>query len=481
VLDALATSRDLVLVFDRQGRTTYRNEAARVRAPESVTATEQFPPDYRGVFEAAARIAATGTSVTFEWGETTPAGIRCWFSSELTPHADGTICISRDVTELKRSEQRLRRSEQLLVDTHGVAHLGTWEWDITEPTATWSAELYRIYGVTPETYTPSYESYLKKVHDDDRQRVIDATNRVFHEHVPYSHDERIHWPDGSIRFLHTWAYPVLDDTGKLTRLVGVCQDITDRALAEEAVRELNSALEHRVLERTQQLENALRDLEAFNTMVTHDLRGPLLAIQMTADIIARDAGASSPRTLAHVEQIRLAIRNMSTLMNDLLAFARVGQGAIKATDVDISALADEVVREIRATAPDRQGEIVIAPKLRCRVDASLFRIVLTNLISNAWKYTSRQASPRIELGSVERADGRCLFIRDNGVGFDMEEKARLFAPFERLTTAAEFGGTGIGLAIVQRIVERHGGRVDAESVPDKGATFFVVLPPAAWI
>ena len=122
-----------------------------------------------------------------------------------------------------------------MVDTQGVAHLGTWEWDVSEPTATWSDELYRIYGLTPETYTPSYEKYLKMVHPDDRQRVIDATNRVFHEHVPYSHDERIFRPDGSIRYLHTWAHPVLDDAGKLVRLVGVCQDITDRKLAEEAV------------------------------------------------------------------------------------------------------------------------------------------------------------------------------------------------------------------------------------------------------
>ena len=111
------------------------------------------------------------------------------------------------MTELKRTEERLRRSEQLMVDTQGVAHLGTWEWDVQQPHAFWSAELYRIYGLTPETYTPSYEAYLQMVHPDDRQRVIDATNRVFQEHVPYSHDERIFRPDGSMRYLHTWAYP----------------------------------------------------------------------------------------------------------------------------------------------------------------------------------------------------------------------------------------------------------------------------------
>ena len=133
-----------------------------------------------------------------------------------------------------------------MVDTQGVAHLGTWEWDVSEPNATWSAELYRIYGLTPETYTPSYDAYLTKVHPDDRQRVIEATNRVFHEHVPYSHDERVFRPDGSMRYLHTWAFPVLDDDGKLRKLVGVCQDITDRKQAEEEVLRLNASLEQRV-------------------------------------------------------------------------------------------------------------------------------------------------------------------------------------------------------------------------------------------
>jgi len=191
----------------------------------------------------------------------------------------GVLCICTAVTDLKRSEERLRRSEQLMVDTHGVAHLGTWEWDISEPHAHWSAELYRIYGLTPATYTPSYEGYLKMVHPDDRQKVIDATNRVFHEYIPYSHDERIFLPDGSVRYLHTWAYPILDDQGRLRRLVGVCQDITDRAEAEEKVRLMNAELERRVAVRTSQLETSMRDLEAFNAMVSHDLRAPLSTIE----------------------------------------------------------------------------------------------------------------------------------------------------------------------------------------------------------
>jgi PAS domain S-box-containing protein len=480
-VEVLHSSRDLVVAFDAEGRTTYRNLAAIARvATDDGIAANNIAQSQRAQFTDAVKASAAGASTTFEWGETGPSGVRFWFSAEVTPNADGAVCISRDMTELKRIEQRLRRSEQMLVDTQGVAHLGTWEWDITQPNATWSAELYRIYGLTPETYKPSYEQYLTMVHADDRQRVIDATNRVFHEHVPYSHDERIYRPDGSIRFLHTWAFPVLDDAGKLTHLIGVCQDITDRATAEEALHHLNTQLEQRVSDRTTQLEGALRELEGFNSMVSHDLRAPLAVIQMSVDMIARDATNESTKTATYLDRMRRAIKNMSALMDDLLMLAKVAQGSLQVRDVDVSAMCAEVMTELMTATPERKAVVSIAPGIRCVVDASLFRSVLVNLLGNAWKYSSKRAMAHIEVGCVDRADGRALFVRDDGIGFDMSDRSKLFEPFERLKNAGDFAGTGIGLAIVRRIIERHDGRVDAESAPDKGATFFVMLPAAAW-
>lgn len=480
-VDVLQKSRDLVVVFDGHGHTTYRNDAAiRRLTDDGGVAADNFPAEHQERFLAAVSAAAAGSSTSFEWGEQGPAGVRGWYSAEVTPHAGGGICISRDITERERMKQRLRRSEQLMVDTQGVAHLGTWEWDITQPTATWSAELYRIYGLSPETYTPSYERYLQLIHVDDRQRVIEATNRVFREHVPYSHDERIHRPDGSIRYLHTWAYPVLDDTGKLTHLIGVCQDITDRATAEEALHRLNVELEDRVAQRTRQLENAMRELEGFSTMVTHDLRAPLTVVQMAVDLIARDPSNKTGNTPSHLERIRRAMRNMSTLMDDLLTLARVGRSALQPTEIDISAMCGELVAELRDSAPERRVDVVIEPHLRANVDASMFRAVLANLLGNAWKYSSTRTLARIEVGTIARNSGRALFVRDNGIGFDMVDRDKLFRPFERLKNANEVPGTGIGLAIVDKILERHGGSLDAESAPDAGATFFVALPPTAW-
>ena len=484
LLAPFARSPDLMVVIDADQRLVAQNPAARAHAPAAMEPSQLFPHDARGSAHAAIEHAlATGEPRSFEWGDIGVGGVHHWFSTSVAPievdgRIVGAIASSRDVTTLKQSEERLRRSEQLMVDTQGVVHLGTWEWDVTKPNATWSAELYQIYGLTPETYTPSYEAYLTMVHPDDRERVADATNRVFHEQVPYSHDERIFRPDGSMRYLHTWAHPVVDHTGKLLKLVGVCQDITDRMEAEAAVRRLNSELEQRVSERTQQLETALQDLETFNSMVSHDLRAPLAVIQMAVDVIEHE---DLPAKVAPIlNRVRRAIDNMSQLVSDLLTFARAGHGALQPDVVDGTGLCLEIVAEQRSAATHREIAVHIEPELRLHVDPTLFRAALSNLIGNALKYTSRSASPRLEIGVIQRTDGRALFVRDNGIGFDMKEHDLLFRPFTRLANANEFKGTGIGLATVQRVVERHGGSIRAEGALGNGATFFLLLPEAAW-
>lgn len=183
------------------------------------------------------RIAQTRQAAQVDVSTLSSDGVRQWYLLQVNPiqHARqfaGFSVHGVEITERKREELRLRRSEAMLVDTQGVAHLGVWEWDITQPQAVWSPELYRIYGLDPKIYVPTYENYLKLVHPDDRQRVMDATNEAFNNLKPYSHDERIFRSNGSLCYLHTWAFPILNDAGKLVRLAGVCQDITDRKLAE---------------------------------------------------------------------------------------------------------------------------------------------------------------------------------------------------------------------------------------------------------
>jgi PAS domain S-box-containing protein len=478
----LGASPSAALAASADGRIFFFNAAARARWPllsRGALVSSLFPPDARARVEASvAAVIANGTPADFDSADHGPGSAQRWARFALSPlrrddaTTDAFVCIASDITWLKRSEQRLLRSEQLMVDTQGVAHLGTWEWDINEPTAVWSEELYRIYGLTPQTYTPSYEQYLTMVHPDDRQRVIDATNRVFHEHVPYSHDERIVRPDGSLRYLHTWAHPVLDDAGNLVRLVGVCQDITDQKQAEVRVRELNLDLERRVAERTRTIERSLRDVEAFNAMVSHDLRAPLQVIALACQLMAREKSEALPARFGeHLARVQRSVTYMTQLVNDLLALAHVANAPLTRTEVDLSALAEEIIANLRRLSPEREATVEIEPGLRCRADPGLLRSVMENLLGNSWKYSSRVAHARIAVGAATSNGRTRFFVRDNGAGFEATDAGRLFKPFERLHDASEFAGTGVGLAIVQRIIERHEGHIHAQGEPGKGALF----------
>lgn len=474
---SFGSGADPVVVIGRAGTVLYANAGAQQRWPEGSTLEAA---DSLGRALLPVVNAGNDDVRRVEWGDEGAGGVRSWYACTVAPIRVGSdvvawLCVSTDTTEVKRNEERLRRTEKLMVDTQGVAHLGTWQWDVSEPHAHWSDELYRIYGLTPETYTPSYEGYLQMIHPDDRQRVIDATNRVFNEHVPYSHDERIFRPDGTMRYLHTWAYPIRDDQGRLLTLVGVCQDITDRAEAEENVRRLNADLEQRVEERTRQLEGSMRDLEAFNAMVTHDLRGPLGTIEL-ASVVAARPGADPERLASSRERIKRAIAEMKSLIDDLLAFATIQNAALNIEPVDVSALARDILAELRQREPGRVVDIAVEPHIACLADHAMMRIALQNLLGNAWKYTTRVALPSIQVLSSAAGKRRVLEVRDNGAGFDMTHANRLFAPFQRLHAERDFAGTGLGLASVRRIFERHGSRVWAESTPGAGAAFFAELP-----
>lgn len=259
----------VILVVDREGTVRAASRAAPwAPASGSVGAplVDSLPDAARAAAKRALGRAARGEASSFDAGEMRGSAPYAWRQCDVTPFADGALVLMTDVTERRREEERLRRAESLLVDAQGVAHLGTWEWDPSMPHASWSPELYRIYGLTPEEYTPSYEGYLKMVHPDDRERVMRATEGVFQHLQAYSHDERIFRKGGEMRWLHTWAYPELDEDGKLVRLVGVCQDVTDFRRAESALRSqvLTRSLARRLVvgltSRGQVSDRAVREL-----------------------------------------------------------------------------------------------------------------------------------------------------------------------------------------------------------------------------
>ena len=242
----------------------------------------------------------------------------------------------------------------------------------------------------------------------------------------------------------------------------------------------NATLERRIHERSAELEAANVELNAFTRSVSHDLRTPLIAVIGLAELIIMSHGKSLPsEASAWLEQIHKSGKQMNCLIDDLLRLSQLGQQALKMESVDLAALAESCADEVKRTQPRTNVELVIGRLRDASVDPPLLRQVLLNLLSNAFKFTSRKARPRIEVGLVGEGDGEAFFVRDNGSGFDMARADRLFGAFERLHSDAEFAGTGVGLSIVQQIIRRHGGRVWAEAKVDDGATFFFTLPRRA--
>jgi signal transduction histidine kinase len=262
--------------------------------------------------------------------------------------------------------------------------------------------------------------------------------------------------------------------------VGLIQALADStALAVEHVQFLGD-LERRVKERTASLEGVNKELEAFSYSVSHDLRSPLAVIMGYSELMLDDPSVGlAERGKRMVMDIRTAAERMQGLIEDLLRLSRVTKREVEFEPLDLSAMAREILAGFAASEPDRKAVVRIAETPPSAGDPALMRIALENLLSNAWKYSSTRPEARIEFGAVRNADGSMsYFVRDNGVGFDMDKAGRLFEPFQRMHSAKDFKGTGIGLATVNRVLQKHGGRVWAESEKDRGSTFRFSLPPS---
>jgi len=294
-------------------------------------------------------------------------------------------------------------------------------------------------------------------------------------------EQSIHTRVLGVRTLHTMKMPILDELGAPEFILGISVDITERKLAESAVRELNAALSAKAA----QLEAANKELESFSYSVSHDLRAPLRAIDGFALMLEEDYKERplDSEGLRYLSVIRQNSRRMGALIDDLLAFSRLGRQPVAQTEVNVDSLVREVVEEVlHAEPPSERGKSAVTPHIEveplppARGDRGLLRQVWANLIANAVKYSSKAARPFIQVSGRQVGAESHYSVRDNGVGFNMEYAEQLFRVFQRLHRADEFSGTGVGLAIVHRVVTRHGGRVWAEGKVDQGAVFSFALP-----
>ena len=407
-----------------------------------------------------------------------------WFKISAVPVRDalGTIVrwagISTDIDEQKRLEDEVRRMnaelEARIEDTAGQLRVseermalafrasqdGIWDWNLETGEVWYSDNWGEMLGYAPDELQPSFDTWRDGLHPDDTGWVEEAVGEVLRGERAYDMVFRLRHKDGHFVTVQSRGYAVRREVGgPVVRLIGTHHDITDLTRAEAALR------------------SAVDDLESFNYSVSHDLRAPLRHIHGFTEIIEQEYGERIPDEVrGYVAKVHAGSERMGVMIEALLKLSRIGRAVLERRRTDVAAMVRTVWAELSSAQGSGGTELVVRELPEVHADPELLRQVLENLLGNALKFTRPVAGPRIEVG-VRRSDGEpVIFVRDNGVGFDPKRADRLFAVFRRLHADDEFEGAGIGLSIVKRIIEKHGGRVWAEGTPGQGATFFFALP-----
>jgi PAS domain S-box-containing protein len=386
-----------------------------------------------------------------------------------------TLFIGRDVTEKQHIEEELRANRRLLENVIDAIPMSIFVKDLDSNYLMLNKQMADYFGVTKEELLRRHTSQLPAPSAARTKSLADDAWVFTNQRTLDQPDQLLERPDGSHMHYHSTKIPLFDEAGKLMGLLGINRDIAEEKRAQAKVRELNISLERRVRERTAELEAANRDLDSFGYSVSHDLRSPLGALNGFAHLLrTREADRLSPDGVHLLRQLETNATRMTNLVEGLLEFSRLGRKPVTRVPIQMAVLVGDVIDELRAENPDRRLEFRVGAIADAFGDPVLLRQVWLNLIGNAIKYSRGRDPALIEIGS-DPAAGE-YFVRDNGAGFDMKYAERLFGVFERLHSESEFEGTGIGLAIVQRIVNRHGGVVRGEGRPEHGATFHFTLP-----
>ncbi|MEM9905218.1 MAG: PAS domain S-box protein [Cyanobacteria bacterium P01_D01_bin.44] len=388
---------------------------------------------------------------------------------------DEALFMIRDISDRKRAEAQRLHAEQIRQELTILEQIldnvlaGYWDWNIPNHSEYLSPGFKHMFGYEDHELPNTPDSWQNLIFPEDLTKVLSC----FESHVqsrgkiPYCNEVRYRHKDGSTVWVICSGQVIeWDAVGNPIRMIGCHIDISDRKRAEEQIRRYAA-----------QLEVSNQELEAFAYSVSHDLRAPLRAIDGFSKALLEDYGDSfDEASKDYFDRICKNVGRMGGLIDDLLKLSRVSRTEIRYTSVDLSAIAQELMVDLQASEPKRPVEVAIAPDIVVSADATLMRVVISNLLQNAWKFTRHHPTARIEFGIIDR-DGQIIyFVKDDGAGFDMTYSKMLFGVFQRLHGTHEFPGTGIGLATVQRAIHRHGGQVWAESAVEQGATFYFTVP-----
>ncbi len=378
--------------------------------------------------------------------------------------------------QVNAKTKALRETDRLLKETQAIASLGGWEYDVKKHRIKWTDEMYQIYGVGHD-YDPNKMIQDISFYTPQSAPIIkDAFRQAMEVGKPFDLELELLRADGKRIWVRTMSQPVMEN-GKVIRVTGNILDITKSKLAEEEIRQLNEGLEQRISERTAQLEESNKELEAFSYSVSHDLRSPLRAIDGFTRILLEDF---EPHLNTEGKRICSVIcentSKMGQLIDDLLTFSRLGRTEMQPSQIDMSEMANLVFQDLTTPESREHIDFQVGDLPAALGDPSFMRQAWMNLLSNAIKFSSKRERSIIKVSGEQREGKSVYSVQDNGAGFDMQYVNKLFSVFQRLHSDREFEGTGVGLAIVQRIVKRHGGRVWGEGKIDGGATFYFTLP-----
>ncbi len=485
-------------------------------------ASDLTPPEWLGVqLEKMKGLSNTNRSLRYEKeyirkdGSRVPIEVYINFIKDEKETPGYYYAFINDTTERKLADKALRESEERLKLALMAANQGIYDLNIETGEAETSPEYATMLGYDPADFVETNTKWIERLHPDDRERVSGTYKAYIHGNLPvYQVEFRQHIKSGDWKWILSLGKIIeYSAEGRPLRMLGTHTDITDRKLAEERmladsneirllleeaeksrrvllsviedqkqaqkqIQKLNAELEQRVQERTARFEAANRELEAFSYSVSHDLRSPLQHITGFAELLYKHAaGSLDEKNMHYLKIIRESTVRMGTLIDDLLSFSRMGRSEMMKKNISLDAIVREVINDIKMEIKERNIEWKICPLPEVSGDPAMLKLVYVNLISNALKFTKEQSKADIEIGSMSGdKDEICLYVKDNGAGFDMKYVDKLFGLFQRLHRAEEFGGTGLGLANIRRIINRHGGKTWAEGSVNEGATFYFTLP-----
>lgn len=450
---------------------------------DKITPPEFLPLEQKAI----ARAMETGEVETYEKQYIRKDGRVIWVLigfAVIDKENGTTIAFVLDITQKKLAEQEFMAYHKLLDLVGEIGKIGGWDFDVATGEGTWTNEVANIHELDPSDPT-SRELGLTFYTPESKAKIETAIANAIETGTPYNLELELVSASGVHKLVRTIGLPLVVD-GKVERMRGIFQDVTELKQAEAEVRKLNEELEQRVVERTNELVAANQELEAFSYSVSHDLRAPLRAIDgFSKLLIDEHRDDCPPDMLRYLEMIRSNTHNMSQLIDDLLAFSRLGRQTFQRNDVDMVKLVQSIVEKVKLDIQGRDVEFIIKKMPSCHADDALLSQVYYNLISNAVKFTRlrnktvieigyRKSIPHLPDGSI-RPMTDCYYVSDNGVGFDMRFYDKLFSVFQRLHKVEEYEGTGVGLAIVKRVIEKHGGLVWADSTPGSGSTFYFTI------